>query len=341
MISGKMPAAPLKAVFFLDQLPQLAPMLGAWTQAGNQVAAVVMMRRHNARLDWWLDRMRGIIAPQWSLPAAHARHAPRAPVIRLPRRIDWDGLEARMAALDADVLISAYFPRRIPENLLSAFRCGGVNMHPALLPCYRGPAPIHNMLLDDAWREHGGVTLHRMSAGLDEGEIIATARLPEEHWRDGGTLNLALGGAMASLVAHAIPAFCRGEAVSIPQPASEFPWAGSDRIMTVDHDWQVERLERLLTFFGRTPGVYLSKGESLIKLGSILTVIGPPSEEPPLRRGQSVEFDVVDARVSCRRPPWLRRRSARMRTLLEMRRHLPPDIAFQFADALPPSMPSD
>lgn len=228
MSEAKVTIRPLKAVFFLEHLPLLAPLVAAWAQAGHRMSAIVMLRHSNSVLDWHAERLHAWYAPQWSLPTQVRRHAADAAIIRLPQPIEWNRLARRLAALEADVLISAFFPRRIPEALFSIFPCGGVNLHPALLPHFRGPSPLHHLLLQDAWREFGGVTLHRMSAGLDEGGIIATARLAEEHWRERPALNRALAGAMANLVGRAVPAYCRGDAVEVPQPQGRFAWAGEE-----------------------------------------------------------------------------------------------------------------
>ena len=70
-----------------------------------------------------------------------------------------------LAALDADVAISAAFPMLIPAEALDVPRSGIINTHPSLLPRYRGPNPI-------AWtvRNGGGelgYTVHRMDRGRE------------------------------------------------------------------------------------------------------------------------------------------------------------------------------
>lgn len=331
MSEAKAIIRPLKAVFFMEHLPMLAPLIAAWAQAGHRISSVVMLKRPNSVLDWHAERLHAWYAPQWSLPTQVHRHTPDAAIIRLPQPIEWSSLARRLAALEADVLISAFFPRRIPEALFSIFPFGGVNLHPALLPYYRGPSPLQHLLLQDAWREFGGVTLHRMSVGLDEGGLIATAKLTEEHWRDRQALNRALAGAMANLVGRAVPAYCGGEAPEVPQPQGGFMWTGEDVDMTVNKGWHAEHLKRLLTFFGRRPGVYLPIGEKRIELGSELMIIGRPTGEPPQRSNNSVEFDLMDARVSCARPSWQELVESNFRSILAQHRSMPPDIPFSYA----------
>jgi len=76
----------------------------------------------------------------------------------------------------ADVACVACFPRRIPPELLRVPRRGFLNIHPSLLPNYRGPAPIF-------WQFHEGerrtgVTVHWMDAEFDTGPIAEQRAVP-------------------------------------------------------------------------------------------------------------------------------------------------------------------
>jgi methionyl-tRNA formyltransferase len=75
----------------------------------------------------------------------------------------------------ADVACVACFPKRIPAALLGVPRWGFLNIHPSLLPHYRGPYPLFWML------RHGdrrfGVTIHFMDERLDTGDIAAQAKV--------------------------------------------------------------------------------------------------------------------------------------------------------------------
>jgi len=73
----------------------------------------------------------------------------------------------------ADVACVACFPKRLPPALLSVPRWGFLNIHPSLLPHYRGPYPLFWTL------RHGdqrfGVTIHFMDEHWDTGDIAAQA----------------------------------------------------------------------------------------------------------------------------------------------------------------------
>lgn len=77
---------------------------------------------------------------------------------------------AALGGLQPDVAVVACFTRRLPAALLALPRLGFLNLHPSLLPDYRGPRPVYWQLRHGA---PAGVTVHYMDAGLDTGDIAA------------------------------------------------------------------------------------------------------------------------------------------------------------------------
>jgi methionyl-tRNA formyltransferase len=110
--------------------------------------------------------------PGTLIELAHARHIPVIEV-ESPRTPD---AFAALEALQPDVIVCACFPHLLPRRWLNRPRRGCLNLHPSLLPAYRGPEPLF-------WQFHNGeartgVTLHVMDEGADTGDIIAQAKVP-------------------------------------------------------------------------------------------------------------------------------------------------------------------
>ncbi len=80
-----------------------------------------------------------------------------------------------LAQLSPDVGAVACFSRRIPEAILDLFPFGVLNVHPSLLPTYRGPSPLFWQLR--AGEERVGVTVHLMDKGLDTGDVLAQTHI--------------------------------------------------------------------------------------------------------------------------------------------------------------------
>jgi methionyl-tRNA formyltransferase len=85
-------------------------------------------------------------------------------------------LTARVRAAAPDLILSIYFRRLLPEEILKIAPRGAYNLHGSLLPKYRGRAPVNWAVL------HGetetGATLHAMSARADAGEIVDQEPVP-------------------------------------------------------------------------------------------------------------------------------------------------------------------
>jgi len=80
-----------------------------------------------------------------------------------------------IAAQKADLLVVVAF-RILPATLFPLARLGAVNIHGSLLPKYRGAAPIQWAVVNgDA---ESGVTIFRLDAEVDHGEVLAQARTP-------------------------------------------------------------------------------------------------------------------------------------------------------------------
>lgn len=77
------------------------------------------------------------------------------------------------AALGLDAAVVVAFGQILPESVLAAPRLGSYNLHASLLPRWRGAAPIQRALM--AGDAVTGVQVMRMTAGLDEGPVLASA----------------------------------------------------------------------------------------------------------------------------------------------------------------------
>ena len=87
----------------------------------------------------------------------------------------------RIRAARPDVVVVVAYGRLLRRPLLDLAPAGVINLHPSLLPAYRGASPIQAAIYDG--RTCTGVTLMRMDAGLDTGPIIAARAVdiaPEE-----------------------------------------------------------------------------------------------------------------------------------------------------------------
>jgi methionyl-tRNA formyltransferase len=89
-----------------------------------------------------------------------------------------DEFLARLDGMAIDLMVSAHFQRLLPASVFTRARLGALNLHPSLLPRYRGMSPQHwPIILGDT---ETGVTVHRIDEGVDTGRILRQVSIPIE-----------------------------------------------------------------------------------------------------------------------------------------------------------------
>ena len=86
-----------------------------------------------------------------------------------PPRISSKLIE-EIRGINPDLIISAYYRKIFPKELIEIPRLGIVNVHPSLLPYYRGPVPTAWAILNN--EKEFGITIHKIDAGIDTGDIL-------------------------------------------------------------------------------------------------------------------------------------------------------------------------
>lgn len=130
--------------------------------------------------------------------------------------------------LRPDLIVVACCPYRFPRTLLDLPKYGCLNLHPSLLPAYRGPEPLFWQARHDA--RETGVTLHFLDAGLDSGDIVAQTRFERPDGLGGAALERQCAEAGAALLAAAVEQIQAGRPLprrpQIEQQASYYPRPG-------------------------------------------------------------------------------------------------------------------
>lgn len=98
-----------------------------------------------------------------------------APLIWSPEKASEEGFLADLRALNPDVCVTAAYGNFLPSKFLSIPTHGTVNVHPSLLPLYRGAAPVQRALYDGV--DLSGVTVAYTVRAMDAGPVIASERV--------------------------------------------------------------------------------------------------------------------------------------------------------------------
>jgi methionyl-tRNA formyltransferase len=129
--------------------------------------------------------------------------------IKLP-----DGL-AQLQSLSPDLLVVAAYGQILSKDLLSIPSLGAINVHASLLPKYRGAAPV-------AWAVyHGekqtGVTIIRITPGLDAGEMLAQESVEIQEFETAGELETRLGLLGARMARETVDRMAEGPIIGVQQ----------------------------------------------------------------------------------------------------------------------------
>ena len=156
------------------------------------------------------------------------------PVYQPPTLRDRDA-QRQLAALGADVLIVVAYGLILPQPVLDTPRFGCLNVHASLLPRWRGAAPIQRAI--EAGDRETGVTIMQMDAGLDTGDMLASAHCPIGSRATAATLHdtlAELGAPLLLRVLADLPSYQRG---ALPQEEALATYAGKIHKSEGALDW--------------------------------------------------------------------------------------------------------
>jgi methionyl-tRNA formyltransferase len=185
---------PELAVFPLEQL----------ILNGHQIAAVY------SRPDKPAGRGRAIHAT----PVKQAALAYNLTVVQVPS-LKPPEAAAQLAAFQPEAIVVAAFGQLLPTAVLDIPHYGCLNIHPSLLPKYRGASPVINTILSGD--TFAGVSVMRLDAGMDSGPIFSQAQIPVLPTDTAASLTPRLFRIGAQLLLEALAVLPMGKTIPVPQ----------------------------------------------------------------------------------------------------------------------------
>ena len=153
------------------------------------------------------------------MPSAVEREARRLGLsVMTPRSLRSSDAADAMRAHDAQAAVVVAYGLILPQPILDAFPLGAFNLHASLLPRWRGAAPINRAIM--AGDRETGVTVMKMDAGLDTGDMGMVERVAIGADMTAGELHDELARLGADLMARALGAIERATLTFTPQPTT-------------------------------------------------------------------------------------------------------------------------
>ena len=147
-----------------------------------------------------------------------------------------------LAGLQPDLIVVACFPYIFPPELLQLPTYGCLNLHPSLLPAYRGPAPLFWIARND--ERTTGVTLHLLDEKVDSGDIVAQHSFERPDGISGVELEQRCAQVGADLLLAAVRQLEQGRPLTRRQQleaeATYQPWPCEDDFI-IPIDWSARR----------------------------------------------------------------------------------------------------
>jgi methionyl-tRNA formyltransferase len=145
------------------------------------------------------------------------------------------------AALKPDLLAVFAYGRIFGPKFMALFPLGGVNVHPSLLPKYRGAAPIPAAILN---REtETGLTIQTIAPEMDSGDILAQERIPLTGRESTASLSELAAQKGADMLISLIQRLAQGPVKGRPQEPGEASYCGMMRKEDGIIDWSKSALE--------------------------------------------------------------------------------------------------
>lgn len=180
-----------------------------------------------------------------------------------------------------DLLVAACFPWRIPASIREVASLGGINLHPSLLPRFRGPDPL--FWAYRTGEREWGVSVHQLCDSLDTGPILGQTGFVIPNGMPGDQLErhaAQLGGdLLLDVITHARSQARQGS-VQDESEASYQTWPSADELL-IDRGWSAQRVINFVVGvrpLGYEPEINTTHGVRVIRSARCTNKVAPFAE---------------------------------------------------------------
>jgi methionyl-tRNA formyltransferase len=185
-----------------------------------------------------------IAAITWELPVVQPIDLRREEVVE------------QLSGFRPDVIVVAAFGQILPQSILDIPKYGCINVHPSLLPRFRGASPVAAAIM--AGDDFTGVSIMLMDAGLDTGPVFTKAQIAILATDTAGSLTAKLSQLAARVLQQVLPCWLRGELTPQPQNEAEATYSSPITKEEGEIDWHLATIDiwRRVRAFHPWPGCY-------------------------------------------------------------------------------------
>lgn len=173
-----------------------------------------------------------------------------------PDKASTPAFEEELRRFGADLFVVFAYGEIIKQNILDLPRYGCINLHPSLLPKYRGPAPIRFALLDGA--KETGVSVIEMALKMDAGDLLAQEKVAIPLDMDCERLERVLIPLGAKILLRVIKNYSYHNEHKTPQDPALATYVQKIDATTAEIDWNqnAETIHNQIRAFSPKPGAW-------------------------------------------------------------------------------------
>ncbi|MGI8420154.1 MAG: methionyl-tRNA formyltransferase [Candidatus Levyibacteriota bacterium] len=233
----------MKIIFF-GTPQEVVPVLQTLIKQHNVVAVVTTPDQKSGRKQQLTPPPVKVFAEKQGIPLLQ------------PEQMKTENLKLKIP--QSDLIVVAAYGKIIPNEILELPKFGAINIHPSLLPKYRGPTPIQTALLNGD--ETSGLTFIKMDAQMDHGPILHQLPFTLEKTDTFAWLMQSKFSQAANVLPHVIDEYISGK--HTPQPQDETQASYTQRIskedgfIDLDTPPRFEKLDRMIRAYYPWPTVW-------------------------------------------------------------------------------------
>lgn len=203
-----------------------------------------------------------MVALKWGVPV----HQPASLKSEVEREM--------LAALKPDVVVVAAFGQIFTEAVLGIPARGFLNIHPSLLPRYRGVSPIPAAILSgDAFT---GVSIMVLDKGVDTGPIVAQTAVAVTEWDTTGSLTEKLSRIGGQVLLEVLPWWVKGQIAAHPQDSALASYTRKVNKKDGEINWNMSAIElwRRVRAYQPWPACYMRWQGKQMKIIEAVQIAG-------------------------------------------------------------------
>jgi methionyl-tRNA formyltransferase len=212
------------------------------------------------------------------LSPVHAYALSRQITVHTPATLKHPDTLRHFNELKADAAIVAAYGLLLPQAILDGTRMGCINVHPSLLPRWRGAAPLQRTVM--AGDKETAIVIMQMDAGLDTGDMLMVRRFSVDDM-NAGALHDRLAAEAGPMVVETLDGLVSGTISRVKQPEEGVTYAKKITKAECRIDWKepAETIRNKIRGLSPHPSAYFTYAGEAIKVLSAKTLEKPQHYE--------------------------------------------------------------